>query len=256
MMISLKAVLYDSALVTHIIGLTVMAGTAMHDRISTARYWSAIKKSNNRFSVPSPPWHRYHRLLGVGLAILVVSGFCMMTQLHDVWGRQTWFRLKMAVLLAVIVNGLVIRPALVRKMSTLTAASRAENTPEGLPPTTQWKRLAASQACQLLLLVTIYVLSVFKFDGTPGTDGASAMASSTNGQALYDLHCAACHGKDGRLRHAGATDLSASTLEYQETLMIITRGRRAMPSFGDRLSDKEIARIATYLADLRSFQQD
>lgn len=49
------------------------------------------------------------------------------------------------------------------------------------------------------------------------------------GASLYSMHCAQCHGEDGKLGASGAKDLSKSSLSEAQISKIIENGKGAMP---------------------------
>ena len=59
------------------------------------------------------------------------------------------------------------------------------------------------------------------------------------GASLFIVHCAACHGEDGKLGASGAKDLTASKLNDQEIENIISNGKNAMPPMKVLLENKE-----------------
>ena len=59
------------------------------------------------------------------------------------------------------------------------------------------------------------------------------------GASLFIMHCAACHGEDGKLGASGAKDLSVSKLSDKEIENIINKGKNAMPPMKVLLENKE-----------------
>lgn len=59
-----------------------------------------------------------------------------------------------------------------------------------------------------------------------------------DGEKLFQQNCASCHGCDGTLGMSGATDLSTSTLSFNEMKFIIEKGKGTMPRFREMLSKK------------------
>lgn len=57
--------------------------------------------------------------------------------------------------------------------------------------------------------------------------------------SLYTMHCAQCHGEDGKLGASGAKDLSASKLSDPQIQQIIKSGKNAMPPMGALLESQE-----------------
>lgn len=66
------------------------------------------------------------------------------------------------------------------------------------------------------------------------------------GQSLY-VQCQACHGPEGQgsVGPAFAGDSNIQDVAY--TLQTIVHGRGAMPAFGERFDDTEIASVATFI---------
>jgi len=100
--------------------------------------------------------------LGIGMLIILASGITMMVKLHEVWGAQLWFRIKMGVLLLVIINGLGLRRMMGSRLKKALPDILSTNSFDK-----QWHRIKINfsivQAVQMLLFIIIYILSVFKF---------------------------------------------------------------------------------------------
>src|SRR5688572_29310643 len=67
----------------------------------------------------------------------------------------------------------------------------------------------------------------------PATDGPIGME-------LYSANCVICHGENGALGLAGASDLSQSVLSHENTVHVITNGRNGMRGFSSDFSAAEI----------------
>jgi DNA-binding beta-propeller fold protein YncE len=89
--------------------------------------------------------------------------------------------------------------------------------------------------------LVLIAISVLLFSGSP--------CFAADAPALFQQHCAACHGSD-RLGGTGPALLpeSLERLKKPEALKTITKGRVAtrMPAFGDKLSADEIKVLADY----------
>ncbi|HEX7757071.1 MAG TPA: hypothetical protein VF421_17090 [Niabella sp.] len=155
--------LYHIALVTHIIGITIMAGTAFIDFITFRALCRAYTTDVQRTVVLEDYLYKLQRFLGAGMLLILASGVAMMVKLHQVWGTQLWFRIKMGVLVLIIINGFVLRrragAALKKTMEKDTSIRIRDE---------RWKRvkknLTGVQVIQMVLFIIIYVLSVFKFN--------------------------------------------------------------------------------------------
>ncbi|MDH5538253.1 MAG: c-type cytochrome [Rhizobacter sp.] len=83
--------------------------------------------------------------------------------------------------------------------------------------------------------------------------GARA-ADVVKGGELYRLHCAGCHGNDGRPVMPHAPDFSRPTALLKPDLVLlgaIRSGRGAMPAYQGQLRDREILDIVAHLRTLR-----
>ena len=158
----MTATLYNIALVTHIIGITIMAGTTFIDFITFRAFGKALKTDKAKSPVLENYLYQLQRFLGIGMLIILASGITMMVKLHEVWGAQLWFRIKMGILLLVIINGLGLRrmmgSRLKKALPDILSTSSFDK---------QWHRIKINfsivQAVQMLLFIIIYILSVFKF---------------------------------------------------------------------------------------------
>ncbi len=71
------------------------------------------------------------------------------------------------------------------------------------------------------------------------------------GEPIYADNCAVCHGQAGQGVPGAYPALAGSTFVTAEDPVPLTQvlldGRRGMPSFGNRLSDAEIAAVISYI---------
>lgn len=84
-----------------------------------------------------------------------------------------------------------------------------------------------------------------------------AATSSQNDQPeptaaeMFNVKCALCHGKDGKLNVAGAPDLTKTKLSLDERIQIITFGKGTMPPQGQILTEEQIKTLAQYVETLK-----
>lgn len=72
------------------------------------------------------------------------------------------------------------------------------------------------------------------------------------GEQLYLIHCARCHGASGDLGASGSKNLKISVLTDTEIQEIITQGKGVMPAYGQTLQPKEkVALLSEYVLTLR-----
>ncbi len=84
-----------------------------------------------------------------------------------------------------------------------------------------------------------------------GVTFPSRRPSAKAAAALYQQHCANCHGVDGKGKVPGARDFSDADYLRGETPLrfyqVITDGRGSMPAWRDKLSDDERWDLAFYI---------
>jgi len=153
---------YNIALVTHIVGITLMAGATFIDFIIFKQFWKAYPSDKPKSIVIEDMLHRLQRFMGIGMLVILVSGVVMMIYLHQVWGQQIWFRVKMGVLVLVIINGLGIRRSMgskLKRLLTEESLSDFDGKRSGLK-----SNITLVHAFQLLFFLIMFTLSVFKFN--------------------------------------------------------------------------------------------
>lgn len=89
----------------------------------------------------------------------------------------------------------------------------------------------------------------------PHTAPEKTAAGLTGGAKVYSEHCKVCHGDDGKKQLAGAKDLSASMLTFEQRIQQITYGKNTpkthMPGYKGLLSEVQIKDVAVYLDSLK-----
>ncbi|MBC7412262.1 MAG: SirB2 family protein [Bacteroidia bacterium] len=106
----------------------------------------------------------------------------------------------------------------------------------------------------LLMIIAAYGCAemIKKQNAKPITAVATtSVDTDINAHEIYTSNCANCHGEQGNLMLAGATNLQTSTLTQPEMVMQITNGKGAMPAFGEQLNDAQINAVAEYIVTLR-----
>lgn len=153
---------YNIALVTHIIGITIMAGATFIDFVTFRAFGNAFRANEAKAPVLGAYLHKLQRFMSIGLLIILISGVMMMVKLHEVWDAQLWFRIKMGVLLLIIINGLGLRRRIGAQLNKLLVRDLSLDSVEG-----KWRGIKRNFTIvvfvQMLLFTIIYVLSIFKF---------------------------------------------------------------------------------------------
>src|SRR5579859_3205702 len=95
-------------LVLHITGFTIMAGIILADFV--------INRRLNRFLLTDKPRAvsvmesvaGFPRLIGIGAALLIVTGIAMVIVFKGAVAQMLWFKVKMVVVLLILLNGGIV----------------------------------------------------------------------------------------------------------------------------------------------------
>lgn len=155
----MSTALYHIALVAHIVGITIMAGTTFIDFVTFRIFCKIFKEDKDKGLVLENYLFKLQRFMGIGMLVILVSGIAMMAKLHEVWGAQLWFRIKIGVLLLIIINGLGLRRMVGSKLKKVLANSSVAESWNSVK-----RNFTIVQVIQMLLFIIVYILSVFKFN--------------------------------------------------------------------------------------------
>jgi len=154
---------YDSALVVHVVGITLMAGATFVDFATFCQFWKVYPVDKTKGFVIGDMLYRLQRFMGIGMGLILLSGITMTVYMHQIWGAQTWFRIKMIFLLLIIINGLAIRRRLGNRLKKYMAEESAGQS--ALSKLSALKgNITVVHVLQILFFITIFTLSIFKFN--------------------------------------------------------------------------------------------
>ncbi|GAB4207444.1 MAG: hypothetical protein Fur0023_18270 [Bacteroidia bacterium] len=97
----------------------------------------------------------------------------------------------------------------------------------------------------LALFSFLFIVAVYGLAEMSRTKKVSVEVA--DGKAIYESTCAVCHGNDGKLGMAGATDLSQTNLGQSEIVQVILNGKNAMPKV--QMSEEQANAVAKYVLE-------
>ena len=155
--------MYHIALVVHITGLAMMAGTTLSDYVITKQFWKQYAIDKSRGLAINGAMSKFPMFFGLGIILLILSGVTMMGLTHGLFGEQIWFRIKFGLVIIIILNGVAVGRRLTMKLSKFLSEEKpGENIAEQLLKVkTNMNRFHISQ---IVLFIIVFVLSVFKFN--------------------------------------------------------------------------------------------
>ncbi|MEO7045109.1 MAG: hypothetical protein ABI091_07345, partial [Ferruginibacter sp.] len=137
-----------------------MAGTTFVDYTTFKTFWKQFALDREKSLGLLEATGKFSRLIGIGAALLILTGFGMMAITKGVFGEQLWFRIKFALVIVIIANALLNGRRLGLKLRKTVADGGVNAT---LQTESFRTRLNWFHLIQLLLFLVIIFLSVFKF---------------------------------------------------------------------------------------------
>ena len=149
-------ILLNIFLIAHLTGLALMAGTTVADTVT----FNTFSKGFQRDGTPSLTllalMDKFSALLGIGAALLIISGTGMMIITHGAFAHQIWFKIKLALILILILNGFLFGGRQKLKLKkNLDTGDQAESA---------MRNIQLFFLVQLAIFLTIILLSIFKFN--------------------------------------------------------------------------------------------
>jgi hypothetical protein len=99
--------LFRIFLVLHLCGLAVMVGTTVVDYFTFKTFCRLANAGDNREHGLLPIMARYGELVRTGAAILIFSGMAMLVLEKGIW-LETWFKIKIGLVVLLVLNGMFI----------------------------------------------------------------------------------------------------------------------------------------------------
>jgi uncharacterized membrane protein SirB2 len=151
--------IFKTFLLFHITGLILFAGTILVEFVTFRQFWKQYHSDKPNMVVGLRLIRKFPVLMGIGFGIIILSGVGMMAITHGVFGEQLWFRIKFGIIIAII----IIRLAGRRQTKVLHNSLMNDEGDSSFKMHAVKRTLELSGYVQLALLLTILVLSIFKF---------------------------------------------------------------------------------------------
>ena len=143
-------------LIAHLTGLALMAGTTVADTVTFNAFSKSLQVDGKPSLTLLALMDKFSALLGIGAALLIISGTGMMIITHGAFAHQIWFKIKLGLILALILNGFLVGG---RQKSKL---KRYLDT--GEQTTAAISNIKLFFLAQMGFFLTIILLSIFKFN--------------------------------------------------------------------------------------------
>jgi len=95
-------------LALHITGIVIMAGTTMIDYLTFNTFWEFADRADNRALGLIPLMAKYGAFIRSGAITLILTGITLFVMSKGASWNHPWFKVKMVLVIALILNGLFI----------------------------------------------------------------------------------------------------------------------------------------------------
>jgi hypothetical protein len=163
--------LFQIALITHIVGITLMAGTTLVEYLLTRHFWK-LYVGNGAAITSHEDGFNFHLLVNIGIIFLILSGVTMFVITQGFFAKQLWFQIKIGLIVIIAINGSVIGRKQDVKLKRLLSLEKlkihqdiSSGQEDGKADLMKVKNhLDLFYISQLCMFLIIFTLSVFKFN--------------------------------------------------------------------------------------------
>ncbi|SRR6185312_7288174 len=153
--------LFSIGLFIHIIGISCIAGGSVGGLILENHIWKHVRESPEKVSVLAPLMSKYPVIIQAGTLLMLLSGFLMLKALSWAVVGQWWFIIKMTLVVALVLNGMLVAKPNGSKLRVLVA-QLVNGQPVETELKTVRKKMIAFHISEMTLLIVVYLLAVFQ----------------------------------------------------------------------------------------------
>jgi len=154
-------ILLQILLVVHLTGLALMAGTTVVDTVTFRFFSKSFEKERERSLNLLTLMGKLEALLGIGAALLILSGTGLLIITHGAFIHQIWFKIKLGLILTLILNGFIVGG---RQKSKLNSSINGSRPAFDVQTKQAIRNIKIFYLAQMGLFLTIIFLSVFKYN--------------------------------------------------------------------------------------------
>ncbi|TDW97219.1 hypothetical protein [Dinghuibacter silviterrae] len=155
----MSSVLYSTFLTLHIAGFTLLGGILLADFVAFSRFWKVWDRDPAQALLTRQITAGFPPLIRIGAAVLILAGIGMMALTHGIFGEQTWFRIKIVLVVLIIITGIIGGRLQGVQLKKLLDADSTAKTPAVLRA-----RIRFFHIVQITLVMGVFLLSAFRFN--------------------------------------------------------------------------------------------
>lgn len=154
--------LFSLGLFVHIIGITCIAGGSVGGLVLENQIWKHVHASPEKVSVLGPLMSKYPIIIQSGTLLMLISGLIMLGATHWVMVDQWWFIIKMILVVALVLNGMLVAKPTAEKLRKLIPQI-VHGEPLQFEVQRLKKRMMIFHISEITMLLIVYLLAVFRF---------------------------------------------------------------------------------------------
>lgn len=153
--------LFPLGIVLHITGIALLTAGLLGSYVTLKQLWKYYPEDERQAAAVFKTSQAYNVFFGIGGALILISGFLLLRAFQFAVTKQLWFEIKMGLVIFLVLNARIFGGRVVKKLQQLLSS------PNGVADVLQHgmlkRRLGIFHALQLLVLLIIFVLAVYKF---------------------------------------------------------------------------------------------
>jgi uncharacterized membrane protein len=151
--------LFKTALTLHILGFVILAGIMLADFVAFRQFWKLVNEDWQKAKWLRKIVSSFSPLIAIGGVLVISSGITLLILIPV--DTQLWFRLKMILIILFILNMFFIGPRQGKKLDKHIASGQLLSLNDEISSIK--KQLNFFYISQLLIMLTIFILSSFRF---------------------------------------------------------------------------------------------
>lgn len=153
--------LFPLSLVLHITGVALLTAGVLGSYVTLKQLWKYYPEDERQATAVFKTSQAYNIFFAIGGVLILISGFLLLRVYQFTITRQLWFEVKMGLVIFLILNARVFGAPVVKKLQGLLSGQN--EVANVLQLGMLRRRLGIFHALQLLALLIIFVLAIYKF---------------------------------------------------------------------------------------------
>jgi len=149
-----------------------MAGTTLMEYLLTRHFWKLYASDRSRATAANEDGFNFHLIVNIGIILLILSGVTMLVITQGAFAKQIWFQIKIGLIVIIAINGSAFgrkQDAKLKRLISMEKLNFLQDDPSGQENRKDdlmkvKNRQDLFYIAQLIMFLTIFTLSVFKFN--------------------------------------------------------------------------------------------